>query len=69
MKASSEVKWDEVVHRAIARTVEDIERMDAIARHSALVADDIDALDHRIKEGLRRRYESADGPQGPHTRP
>ncbi len=59
MKAHPEVKWSEVVRRVIARRIRDLERMDAIARRSTLVAGDVDELDHLIKEGLRRRYESA----------
>ena len=59
MKAHPEVKWSEVVRRVIARRIRDLERMDAIARRSTLAAGDIDELDHLIKEGLRRRYETA----------
>lgn len=59
MKAHPEVKWSEVVRRVIAQRIRDLERMDVIARRSTLSADDVDELDHLIKEGLRRRYESA----------
>jgi len=58
MKAHPEVKWSEVVRRVIAQRIRDLERMDAIARRSTLAAGDVDELDHLIKEGLRRRYES-----------
>jgi len=33
--------------------------MDTLARRSRLTIRDIDALDHLVKEGLRRRYEAA----------
>jgi hypothetical protein len=58
MKAHPEVKWSEVVRSVIARRIQDLERMDAIARRSTLSAGDIGELDHLIKEGLLRRYEA-----------
>jgi hypothetical protein len=57
MKAYPEVKWSEVVRRIIAQRIRDLERMDAIARNSRLRLQDIEELDHLVKEGLRRRYE------------
>lgn len=58
MKAHPEVKWSEVVRRVIAQRIRDLERMDALARRSALAMADVDELDHLVKEGLRRRYAS-----------
>ena len=57
MKAHPEVNWSEVIRRLIAREIHGLERMEAIARRSTLSPDDIDELDHRIKEGLRSRYD------------
>lgn len=54
-----EVKWSEVVRRILAQRIRDLERMDAIARSSRLLPEDIDALDHLVKDGLHRRYERA----------
>jgi len=59
MKAHPEIKWSEVVRRIIAERIRDLERMDTLARRSRLTIRDIDALDHLVKEGLRRRYEAA----------
>jgi len=59
MRAYPEVKWSEVVRRILAQRIRDLERMDAIARTSRLRPEDIDELDHLVKEGLRRRYERA----------
>ena len=59
MKAHPEIKWSEVVRRIIAERIRDLERMDTLARRSRLRVRDIDALDHLVKEGLRRRYETA----------
>ena len=58
MKAHPEVKWSEVVRQVIARRIQDLERMDAITRRSTLSADDVNELDHLVKEGLLRRYEA-----------
>lgn len=57
MRSFPEVRWSEVVRRLIAQRIRDLERMDAIARSSRLLPEDIDALDHLVKEGLHRRYE------------
>jgi len=78
MKAHRAVSWSEVLRRAIARTVRDLERMDEIARRSSLRATDVERLDHVVKEGVRRRYEAAgrfagrsaaDGPVAPRRKP
>ncbi|MGI0149792.1 MAG: hypothetical protein ACREDF_09720 [Thermoplasmata archaeon] len=57
MRAHPEVKWSEVVRRVLAQRIRDLERMDAIARRSTLTLEDVDELDHLVKEGLRKRYE------------
>jgi predicted GIY-YIG superfamily endonuclease len=56
MKEHPEVKWSEVIRRVLAEKIRDLERMDRIAARSALAAEDVDALDHLLKEGLVRRY-------------
>jgi len=64
MKAHPEIKWSEVVRQVLLRRIEDLERMEALARKSTLRVEDIDELDHLVKEGLRRRYERARRPAG-----
>ncbi|HEX9341814.1 MAG TPA: hypothetical protein VF992_11695 [Thermoplasmata archaeon] len=59
MKAHPEIRWSEVVRRLLAERIRDLERMDALTRRSTLTLEDIEALDHLIKEGLRRRFEAA----------
>jgi len=59
MRAHPEIKWSEVVRRVLSRQIQDLERMDALAKRSILRTTDIDALDHLIKEGLRHRYANA----------
>lgn len=59
MKAHPEIKWSAVVRQVLLRRIEDLERMEALARRSTLRVEDIDELDHLVKEGLRRRYERA----------
>ena len=58
MKAHPEVKWSEVIRRLLAERIRDLERMDALLRHSTLTVEDVEVLDHLVKEGLRRRYEA-----------
>ncbi len=59
MKAHPEIKWSEVVRRILAQRIRAFERMEALTRRSALTFADVEALDHLVKEGLRRRYEAA----------
>lgn len=59
MKAHPEIKWSEIVRRILAERIRDMERMDAIALRSSLTLEDVEVLDHLIKEGLRRRFEIA----------
>lgn len=59
MKAHPEIKWSEVVRRIIAKRIDDLEAMDAIARRSRLTPRDVAELDHMVKRGLLRRYAPA----------
>lgn len=59
MKAHPEIKWSEVVRRILAQRIRALERMDSLTRRSTLTLEDVEVLDHLIKEGLRRRYEAA----------
>lgn len=59
MRAHPEIRWSEVVRRILAKKLEDLERMDAIAKHSTLTARDVDELAHLVNEGLRRRMNRA----------
>lgn len=59
MKAHPEIKWSEVVRRILSKNLEDLERMEAIAKHSTLTARDVDELAHLVNEGMRRRMERA----------
>lgn len=56
MKEHPEIKWSEVIRRALAKKVHDLELMERIASKSVLPAEDVDALDHLLKEALLRRY-------------
>lgn len=59
MKAHPEIRWSQVVRRVLVRRIEDLERMDALAKRSSLRIEDVDELAHLVKEGLRRRYQRA----------
>lgn len=56
MKEHPEIKWSEVIRRALAKKVHDLELMDRIASRSVLSTEDVDALDHLLKEALLQRY-------------
>lgn len=57
MRAHPEIRWSEVVRRILAKNVEDLDRMDSIAKNSTLTTRDVDELAHLVNEGLRRRLE------------
>jgi hypothetical protein len=59
MRAHPEIRWSEVVRRILSKSIEDLERMDAIAKHSDLTARDVDELAHLVNEGMQRRMERA----------
>ncbi len=59
MRAHPEIRWSEVVRRILSKNLEDLERMEAIAKHSTLTARDVDELAHLVNEGMRRRLERA----------
>ena len=56
MKKHPEVKWSEVVRRVLAEKIRDFELMDRITANSLLTAEDVDDLDHILKETLLKRY-------------
>jgi len=56
MKKHPEVRWSEVVRRVLAERIRDLELMDRLTAKSVLSAEDVDELDHFLKEALLRRY-------------
>ncbi|MGQ0798358.1 MAG: hypothetical protein ACT4OI_10935 [Methanobacteriota archaeon] len=60
MKRHPEVKWSEIVRRILASKIRDLERMDRLAAKSVLTGEDVDFLDHLVKESLLKRYRQAE---------
>lgn len=56
MKRHNEIKWSEIARRAIREYIEDLEKLDKLTAKSKLREKDIDAIDHKIKKGLSKRY-------------
>ncbi len=56
MKRHSEVKWSEVVRRILAEKIRDLELMDRLTAKSTLTREDIEELDHVMKDAVLRRY-------------
>lgn len=50
MKKHSDIRWSEVVRRTIAQRVEDLERVEGIARKSKLSQKDADEIAHKINK-------------------
>lgn len=57
MKQHKEVRWSEVVRRILEEKIRDLEMMEKITIRSTLSAEDVDFLDHLLKEALLKRYE------------
>lgn len=56
MRKHSEIKWSEIARRAIREYMDELDRLDRMADGSRLEDEDIDALDHKVKKGVARRY-------------
>lgn len=58
VKAHNEVRWSEIARRAIEDYAKKIALMNAMTQESELSEDDIMALDHTVKAGIRKHYKS-----------
>lgn len=57
MKRHSEVRWSEVVRRILAEKIRDLELMERLTTKSLLSDEDVDALNHLLKEAILKRYQ------------
>lgn len=60
MKRHSEIRWSEVVRRILAEKIRDLELMEQMTSTSLLSDEDVDALDHLLKEAILKRYREKD---------
>ena len=58
VKAHNEVRWSEIARRAIEEYARKIALMNAMTHESELSEEDIMALDHKVKAGIRKHYKS-----------
>jgi len=56
MQEYPEIRWSEVARRAIVEKLEDLKKLDALAKSNELSPKEIDELDHIIKKSLAARY-------------
>jgi hypothetical protein len=58
VKAHNEVRWSEIARRAIEDYAKKIALLNAMTEKSDLTEDDIVALDHKVKAGIQKHYQS-----------
>ncbi len=56
MKKFSEIRWSEVVRKAIEQRVSDLEVMDKIASKSKLTMKDVEELSKKIKRSASSKF-------------
>jgi len=56
MKKMSEIKWSEIVRRAIEQRIIDLEEMNKIVAKSKLTQKDVDEISEKIKKGIAKRH-------------
>ena len=56
MKKISEIRWSEIVRRAIEQRVHDLEIMNKITKKSKFTKRDIEELSEKIKEGIAKQH-------------
>jgi len=56
VKKHTEIKWSEIARRAMWEQAKKLQLMDKLVEKSTFTEDDVAALDHKIKEGLVKRF-------------
>lgn len=56
MKKFSEIRWSEIVRRAIEQRVNDLETIDKIASKSKLTKKDVEEISKKIKTSASKRF-------------
>ncbi|MFH0713193.1 MAG: hypothetical protein V1722_01545 [Candidatus Micrarchaeota archaeon] len=57
MKQFPEVRWSEIVRKAVEDRVDMLETLNRIASKSKLTESDVKELSEKIKQGMRKRHE------------
>lgn len=50
MKHHSEIRWSEVIRKAIQKKIEDLELLDKLTKKSKLTFKDVDEISHKINK-------------------
>jgi hypothetical protein len=56
MKKHTEIKWSEIARRAIREYIEELDKLDKLTASSKLDENDIDEIDHEIKNKMSKHY-------------
>jgi hypothetical protein len=56
VKEHNEINWSEIARRAMMVQAKKIQLLDKLTAKSKLTEEDIDILDHKVKEGLLKRF-------------
>ncbi|MEK6927594.1 MAG: hypothetical protein AABX11_04115 [Nanoarchaeota archaeon] len=58
MKKFNEIRWSEIVRRAVIDKIEELSAIEKIASKSKLTMEDVMELDKKIKKGIRKHFDS-----------
>ena len=56
MKKHPEIRWSEVARQALARKLEDLQRLDALLAESRLTERDVEELSRKVKAGVWKKH-------------
>ncbi|MBS3131999.1 hypothetical protein J4212_06200 [Candidatus Woesearchaeota archaeon] len=56
VKKHTEIKWSEIARRAMWTQARKLQLMDSLVSESTFTEKDVEALDHKIKAGLLKRF-------------
>ena len=57
MKKFNEIRWSEIVRRAVIDKIDELSAIEKIASKSKLTMKDVMELDKKIKKGIRKRFD------------
>ena len=58
MKKFNEIRWSEIVRRAVINKIDELSAIEKIASKSKLTMKDVMELDEKIKKGIRKRFDA-----------
>ena len=64
MKRHPEIRWSEVARQALAKKIEDLQRLDSLLAASTLRETDVAEVGGKVKEEVWRRHKGRSKPRG-----